>query len=414
METNGHLPAHRLSDSLTGDAGLPIAVDVMGGDHGLGVQVEGAVQAYKEFGAKSVLVGTETDIRAKLDALGASNLPIIVQHAPEVITMEDTPAKAVRRKPQASLCVAYNLVQNGQACAILSAGNSGAMMAAGRIFCGLLPGIERPAIATLLPVLGDRKPNVILDSGANVDCHAQNLVQFAIMGAVYCNSLFQVERPKVALLSNGTEPSKGTDLLRAASMFLSRSDAINFVGYVEGREVATNHADVIVCDGFVGNVLLKSMEGCVRLIFDQLIHESRKGFMRKLGLALSRGAYKEVFSEKFDYTAHGGAPLLGLQKLAIVLHGSSGNRAVKNAIRVADSFVRGRMLDKITLQLSQLEEQIPEFEGEILSGVFSKNEVLSLGKKRRMIDGGDALVVERNTVQMEAVAATPASEVSDE
>ena len=393
MEANGHLPAPSPKSSVSSE--LPIAVDVMGADHGLGVQVEGAIQAFNEFGARSILVGIEEDIRAKLAGFGASSLPISVCHAPEVIAMDDTPAKAVRRKPDASLCVAYNLVQSGQASAVLSSGNSGAMMAAGRILCGLLPGIERPAIATLLPVVGDGKPNVILDSGANVDCHAQNLVQFAIMGAVYCNSLFHTDRPRVALLSNGTEPSKGTDLLRAASMILSRSDAINFVGYVEGRDVATNYADVIVCDGFVGNVLLKAMEGCVRLIFDQLIHESRKGLLRKLGLAMSRQVYKEVFSEKFDYTAHGGAPLLGLQKLAIVLHGSSGARAVKNAIRVADSFVRDRMLDKIAQQLSHLEEQIPEFEGEILSGVFSKNnEVLSLGK-RRMIDGGDALVLER-------------------
>ena len=332
--------------------------------------------------------------------------------------MEDTPAKAVRRKPDASVCVAYNLVQNGQASAVLSSGNSGAMMAAGRILCGLLPGIERPAIAALLPVVGDGKPNVILDSGANVDCHAQNLVQFAIMGAVYCTSLFHTERPRVALLSNGTEPSKGTDLLRAASMILSRSEAVNYIGYIEGREVATNHADVIVCDGFVGNVLLKAMEGCVRLIFDQLVHESRKGFMRKLGLALSRPVYKEVFSEKFDYTAHGGAPLLGLQKLAIVLHGSSGARAVKNGIRVADSFVEDCMLDKIAQQLTQLEEQSPEFEGEILSGVFSKKEVLSLGGRRRMIDGGDALVIERGNQNGPATPSGPAtdsiSEISDE
>ena len=337
-------------------AQLPVAVDAMGGDRGLGVQVEGAVEAYREFGAHSVLVGVEEDIKQKLSALGAADLPIKVKNATEIISMDDSPARAVRRKSDSSLCVAYQMVQNGEASAILSSGNSGALMAAGRMICGFLPGIERPAIATLIPTAGDGRPNLILDAGANVDCHARHLVQFALMGAIYYSSLFDDVDPKIALLSNGTESSKGNDLIRAAAQSLANLEGINYIGYVEGRDVTTSTADVIVCDGFVGNVLLKGMEGCVRLIYKQLKHESSGGVFSKLGLGLASGVLQRVFREKFDYTAHGGAPLLGLSKLSIVLHGSSDNRAVKNAIRLAHSFVAQDMIGKIAAALLQLDE----------------------------------------------------------
>ncbi len=389
MTSNGALgtPPGDPKGGAPRQAALPVAVDAMGGDQGLGVQVEGAVLAFREFGARSILVGPESDLRAKLEALGASSLPIRVQHAPEIITMDDTPAKAVRRKPNSSLCVAYNLVQEGEASCMLSSGNSGAMMAAGSIICGLLPGIERPAIATLIPAVGDGKPNVVLDSGANVGCHAHNLVQFAVMGAIYYTSLFEEEkRPKVALLSNGTESSKGTDIIRAASMLLSEMELVNYVGYVEGRDVASSAADVIVCDGFVGNVLLKSMEGCVRLIYKQMLHESKKSKIGALGLWLCRGLLREVFMERFDYTAHGGAPLLGLRKLAVVLHGSSGSRAVKNAIRVADVFVKNRMTEKITAAVTQLEDHMPEIGADIIPGMFPKSGDLPLSKKARRVN----------------------------
>ena len=366
MAVDSSLPTYRST--------LPIAVDTMGGDLGFEVQVEGAVQAYHEFGARSILVGPEDVLRARLEAIGARHLPISVRHASEVITMDDSPAHAVRRKPDASLCVAYRLVQDGEAAAILSAGNSGAMMVAGRLICGLLPGIERPAIAALIPVAGEGNPNVILDSGANVDCHAQNLVQFAVMGAIYHMSLFNRERPRIALLSNGTEASKGTDIIRAASMILSRMESLNYVGYVEGRDVTTDKADVIVCDGFVGNAILKAMEGTVRLIFNQLHFESNRGLMRMIGLKLSSGAFKDIFLHKFDYQAHGGAPLLGLTQLAIVMHGSSDSRAVKSAIRLADSFVTQKMTDKITAALAQLEEAMPDIDGDVLSMFTSEKD----------------------------------------
>ncbi len=366
MAVNGTLPAHRST--------LPVAVDAMGGDHGLKVQVEGAIAAYKEFGARSILVGPEQDLKSAIESFGGSDLPIEIRHASQVIEMDDSPARAVRRKPDSSLCVAYNLVQYGEASAILSSGNSGAMMAAGRIICGLLPGIERPAIATPVPVAGSDRPNVLLDSGANVDCHAQNLVQFAVMGTIYHRCLFEIDQPKIALLSNGTEASKGTDVIRAASAILSQMESLNYIGFVEGRDVTTNAADVIVCDGFVGNVLLKSMEGMVRLVFEELQSESKRGLFRKLGMGLSRGTYKDVFRDKFDYTSQGGAPLLGLTKLGLVLHGSSDARAVKSAIRLADSFASRKMTEQITVAMTQLDETLSagEIDRDILSGVFAR------------------------------------------
>lgn len=366
------------SGSASNPLSLPVAVDALGGDHGLEVQVEGAVQAYKEFGARSILVGPEDQLKSKLDVLGARGFPISVRNAVQEITGNDSPARAIRKKPDSSLCVAYRLVQDGEASAILSAGNSGAMMAAGRLICGLVPGIERPAITTVIPVAGEGRANVILDSGANVDCHAQNLVQFAVMGCIYYTSLFGEKRPKVALLSNGSEASKGTDVIRGASMILSQMDSLNYIGYVEGRDVTSHKADVIICDGFVGNVLLKAMEGSVRLIYDELKQQAKKDWFRKLLLLLSRRIYTEVFRNKFDYTAHGGAPLLGLRQLAIVLHGSSDARAVKNAIRLAHSFAASKMTEKITAAMIKLEETMPDIDGDILSGVFGKNKELRI------------------------------------
>ena len=352
---------------------LPVAVDTAGGDRGIGVQIEGAVQAYKEFGVASILVGPENDIRARLESIGATNIPIEVRHAPEVITMEESPARAVRKKPNSSLRVAYELVQNEQASAIISAGNSGAMMVAGRIICGLLPGIERPAITALIPVMGNHRPNVVLDVGANVECNATHLVQFAIMGSVYHTALFNTSRPRLALLSNGSEPSKGTDVVRAASQALAEIKSLNYIGYVEGRDVPTTKAEVIVCDGFVGNVLLKAMEGTAHLIGAQLRYKAQLNWRNGLKFLLTRDIYRDVFYKDFDYTAHGGAPLLGLQKIAVVLHGSSDARAVKNAIRVADSFAKKNLVERLANELATLDEFQNEIDGRLFTCVLNEN-----------------------------------------
>lgn len=348
METNGTYSADQ--------AELPVAVDSTGGDLGIQVQVEGAVRAFVEHGVRCTLVGPERDLQSLLDGLGASAHPISIVNAEETIRMDEAPSRAVIKKPNSSLCVAYRLLREKRVCAIISSGNSGAMMVAGIKVCGMLPGIKRPAIATLIPRVGERCPSIILDSGANVECQAYNLVQFAVMGSVYCRCLFDVRSPSVALLSNGAELNKGTEVTRQAAAILQGLEGINFSGYVEGREVPGGATDVVVCDGFVGNVVLKTMEGCVKVIGQQLEYECRNGFYRRLLRRLGRGLYQDVFRNRFDYTAHGGAPLLGLRGLALVLHGSSDARAVMNAARVAHTFAQARMTEQIAAQLAQLEE----------------------------------------------------------
>lgn len=358
----------------------PIAVDVGGADRGIKEIVAGAVLAKKELGLDSILVGPEGEIRQALKSLQAEDLKLEVVHAPEVIEMSESPSRAVKRKPNSSLCVAYKLVNENRASAIISAGHTGAMMAAGSIICGLLPGVERPAIATIIPKAGDALPAVMLDCGANVDSSARNLMQFAVMGSVYSSSLLNIKAPKVGLLSNGTESSKGTDLLRQASVMLKNVPGLNYVGYVEGRDVASGVADVIVCDGFVGNVLLKAMEGCVRLIADQLRIDARSSLWNRIVMGLAKPVLKSAFLHKFDYTAYGGAPLLGLRKLGLVLHGSSDSRAVRNAVRVAHSFASLRMTERIETELSLMDKQSEdsprrEKEAQSCSEVVDKREL---------------------------------------
>ena len=360
-------------ETLPGRANvLPIALDAMGGDKGPEVIVEGSIQAYKDFGAKTILVGPKQDLEQILSKFGADDLPLYVREANQIIEMQESAARSVRRKPDSSLCVAYEMLARKEVSAMLSAGNSGAMMVAGSLLCGLVPGIERPAIATLIPRPGDDKPNVILDSGANVSCSAENLIQFAVMGSIYYASLFDVDFPKVALLSNGTEDSKGTDIIRAAAVTLKSLELVNYIGFVEGRDATSDTSDVIVCDGYTGNVLLKTAEGAVRLVYEELMHEANRGIFRKLGLGLFRGVLKEVFVNKFDYSAYGGAPLLGLNKLAFVLHGSSDQRAVKSAIKFAHSFATNGMTEKIIQELATLEEKL-HGEDEVFSDGFAKN-----------------------------------------
>lgn len=373
----------------TDDSVLPVAVDTAGGDKGLAVLVEGAVQAFVEHGVNSFLVGPQDELKQIVDSLGAKKYPLEIIHAPTVIGMDESPARAVRRKPDSSLCVAHGLVSEGRASAVISAGNSGAMMAAGSFILGNISGIERPAIATVIPSAGDGLPNVLLDSGANAECSGHNLVQFAIMGAVYYSSLFKVEKPRVALLSNGTESSKGTDIIRGAAAELSVIKFLNYIGFVEGRDIGNSSADVIVCDGFVGNVVLKAMEGSVKLVLDQLLHESEKSITGKIGLALSRNVMRKVFKEKFDHSAYGGAPLLGLKKLAIVLHGSSNARAVKSALKVSNSFLRAKMTEKIISELIRLEDYSIDHQGKFISENGKKEVSKNNSEETKKYDSGE-------------------------
>lgn len=339
---------------------LPIALDVMGGDLGLGVAVEGAVQAVSELGIVVSLVGVQSEINEKLVQLGFLNHPLIqVVHASEVISMDDSPFMAIRGKSDSSIRVAFNLVKDGKAAAVVSAGNSGAIMAAGLFVLGALPGIARPAIATLIPKTGAAKPTVVLDVGANVDCHAYQLIQFAIMGHYYAKSVLGCDRPRVALLSNGTEECKGNDILRAAAHILSDTEVINFIGYIEGRDIPRDVADVVVCDGFLGNVVLKTMEGVVELVFGSLKCHVQSSWRGKLGMWLLKPSLKSLFHDKFDPSAYGGAPLLGMNGIGVVCHGRSGKRDWYNATRVAYKFACDGVVDRMQEALSTLDLRGP-------------------------------------------------------
>jgi glycerol-3-phosphate acyltransferase PlsX len=229
-------------------------------------------------------------------------------------------------------------------------------MAAGLFVSGALPGVGRPAIASLIPRIGTSKPVVLLDSGANVDCHAHQLVQFALMGSFYARSVLPCDEPRVALLSNGSEASKGNDITRAAAMILSELPGIRYVGYVEGRDIPRDVADVIVCDGFIGNIVLKTMEGAVDLVLDsikQYVEASPRG---KLGMWLAKPVIKSLFRSKLDPSFYGGAPLLGLNDIAIICHGSSDARAIMNAIRVAHKFDEEALIARVSQALGALEQ----------------------------------------------------------
>lgn len=338
----------------------PVALDAMGGDYGPRVVVEGAVDAAEELGISTILVGDRAVIESRLAELGADNNPkISICHASESITMEDSPSTAIRGKPDSSLRLAFELVRDGKACGAVSAGNTGAMMAAGLYVCGALRGIARPAIASLIPRRGDSPPTVLLDSGANTDCHAFQLVQFALMGSCYARSAVSLPNPKVALLSNGSELSKGTDVIRSAAVILRELEEINFVGYVEGRDIPSDKADVIVCDGFVGNVVLKTMEGAVELVVDSIKHYVEKSPRGKFGLWLAKPALRSLFRDRLDPSAYGGAPLLGLNGIGIVCHGSSSSRAIMNGVRVAHKFASDNLVTKMEQALSALEVALP-------------------------------------------------------
>ncbi len=340
---------------------LPVAVDVMGGDLGLSVVVQGAVRAWRELGIRSILVGKENQITKSLQALKAqSEAGISVCHAQDVVAMEDLPSAAIRGKEDSSIRIAFELVAEGKASSVISPGNTGAMMAAGVFVCGTAPGIARPAIASLLPRMGGLPPVVFLDSGANVDCHAFQLVQFALMGKYYAQMALACESPRVALLSNGSELQKGNDLIRSAAMTLSQNKDIDFVGYVEGRDISRNCADVVVCDGFLGNIVLKAMEGSAELVFDSIKGCIENSIRGKIGIWLATPLLKKLFKEKLDPSSYGGAPLLGLNNVAIVCHGSSNSWAIFNGIRVADKFVREGLIQKLEKSLGSLEVKGPD------------------------------------------------------
>jgi glycerol-3-phosphate acyltransferase PlsX len=329
-----------------------VAVDAMGGDNAPSVEVAGAVEAARCWGVPVVLVGDSQRVEAELGRHATDGLDIRVQHASEVVGMHDSPSDAVRRKKDSSIRVAFDLVKDGSAHAVVSAGNSGATMAAGMFVLKRIPGIDRPAIATIMPNLKDQ--TLVLDVGGNVDCKATHLAQFALMGDVYSRHVLGKEKPRVGLLSNGEEESKGNDLTRGAHQLLKEAP-FAYVGYVEGRDIFNGTIDVVVCDGFVGNVVLKVSEGLADGIATMLRREISGRFLAKIGFLLARPAFR-AFKKKIDYAEYGGAPLLGIAGTGMICHGGSSPRAIKNAIFQAREFASKRVQDKMAAKLHDLQK----------------------------------------------------------
>jgi glycerol-3-phosphate acyltransferase PlsX len=323
---------------------IRVAVDAMGGDHAPAAIVDGAVAAARHLDVRIALVGPIDVVRAALDAhAGWQELRLDLVDAPEVVAMTESPAAALRRKPRASIRVAAELVARGEAAAMFSAGHTGATVMAAHAAFGMIPGVDRPALATTIPTR--QHEAVLLDAGANVECRPQHLLQFAVMGSVYARLALNVARPRVGLLSIGEEATKGNELTREAHQLLKGS-ALNFIGNIEGREIYSGVADVVVCDGFTGNVVLKTSEGLVDTVEALLGDELQGTFSAQVGYLLSRRAFRR-FRRRVDYSEYGGAPLLGVAGLAIVGHGRSSAKAVRNAIAMASHSGGGAFIRRI-------------------------------------------------------------------
>jgi phosphate acyltransferase len=328
-----------------------IALDAMGSDRAPKPEIEGALQAARHHGTRVVLVGPEQRLRAELSRYpGASRLPIEVYHASEVIRMEDK-VEAIRAKRDSSIRVGLRLVRDGVTAGFVSAGNTGAAMATAKMVLGALPGVDRPALAAAFPTVLNTAA-VLLDVGANVDCKPINLEQFAVMGDIYYRAIFGARKPRVGLLSIGEEEGKGNELTREAFHLLKQLP-LNFVGNVEGRDLYNGDVDVIVADGFVGNVALKTSEGVARLVRTVLKETLKATITRQVGALLSRSAFTD-FKKRLDHTEYGGAPLLGVKGVCIITHGSSNTNAIKNAIRVASEFAEAGVNHTIERELAGL------------------------------------------------------------
>jgi len=318
---------------------MKIALDAMGGDYAPLVEIEGAIQAASELDVSLILVGNREVLEAELEKRRATHLPITVQNATEVVSMHESPSKAVRKKKDSSIRVAFDLVRRGEAEAAVSAGNSGAAMATAMFVLRKLTGVDRPAIATVVPTLKGRA--IILDVGANVDCKPLHLVQFAIMGEVYAKHVLGISNPRIGLLSNGEEEEKGNELTRRTHSVLKNS-SLNYAGYIEGRDIYNGNVDVVACDGFVGNVVLKTSEGLADSIGNMLKEEMAGSFLAKMGYLLAKKSFKNI-KKRIDYSEYGGAPLLGINGVGFICHGGSNSKAIKNAIRYAGEYVKNNI-----------------------------------------------------------------------
>ena len=328
-----------------------IALDAMGGDHAPDEIIKGALQAVTEYPVDIMLVGQQEVIQAKLAALGSKLPPrISIVDAREVVEMDDNALTPIRKKRNSSIRVCANLVKEGKADAMVSAGNTGAAMTSAYMVLGMIEGVDRPALAAILP--NAKGHTVLLDVGANVDSKPSHLREFAVMGHFYAQMLFGVAEPRVGLLSIGEEEGKGNELTKETFRVMKET-GLNFIGNAEGRDVFNGNADVVVCDGFIGNVVLKAGESLGEMVSRTLREEVTRGPIRKIGAVILRSAFDDL-KKRMDYSEYGGAPLLGVNGGCIVCHGRSNAKAIKNAVRVARDFVLNRVDAKIREKIGDL------------------------------------------------------------
>jgi len=335
---------------------IDIVVDGMGSDRAPESEIRGAILACRDYDVRVHLVGPEEILRPALNrALRAPRWPgtaapaIHIVHASEWIAMDDKAAQAVRSKRDSSMRIGLRMVREGSAAGFFTAGNTGAAMATAKMVLGMLAGVDRPALVAILPTVTG-SPSLLLDVGANVDCDPDNLVQFAVMGHMYARNVLLIDNPRVGLLSIGEEDTKGNALTHDTLPLLRALTHINFIGNVEGRDLVNGHTDVTVCDGFVGNVALKSCEGTAKLVTVLLRQSLKSTVTSQVGALLSRKAFND-FKKRLDYSEYGGAPLLGVRGVCIVGHGSSNEKAIMNGIRVAAEFAQAEVNSGIEFAL---------------------------------------------------------------
>lgn len=339
---------------------MRIILDGMGGDNAPGEIVKGAVEASKLIEDEIVIVGDGDKIEFQLKKYKYSDEKISVKHASEVIENDDAPVRAVRRKKDSSMVVGLNMVKSGEGDLFISAGNTGALMAGALFNLGRIQGIDRPAIASIYPILGTKKPSLLVDAGANSECKPSNLLEFAMMGSIYMEKVLGRENPKIGLVNLGVEETKGSTLTKAAFGLLEKSH-LNFSGNIEAREVPLGGADVVVCDGFVGNVILKLTEGLAINIVNLLKKKFTENARAKMGAVLLSKKLRSL-KEEFDYTEYGGAPILGVKGPVVKMHGSSNANAVKNSMLKAIPFAEENVVGIISESVFEIEEVLIEEE----------------------------------------------------
>lgn len=339
---------------------MRIILDGMGGDNAPGEIVKGAVEASKLIEDEIVIVGDGDKIEFQLKKYKYSDEKISVKHASEVIENDDAPVRAVRRKKDSSMVVGLNMVKSGEGDLFISAGNTGALMAGALFNLGRIQGIDRPAIASIYPILGTKKPSLLVDAGANSECKPSNLLEFAMMGSIYMEKVLGRENPQIGLVNLGVEETKGSTLTKAAFGLLEKSH-LNFSGNIEAREVPLGGADVVVCDGFVGNVILKLTEGLAINIVNLLKKKFTENARAKMGAVLLSKKLRSL-KEEFDYTEYGGAPILGVKGPVVKMHGSSNANAVKNSILKAIPFAEENVVGIISESVFEIEEVLIEEE----------------------------------------------------